>query len=207
MVPHTTRGLVSFVKSPGNPVTLRSTAPTQRNPVDGSRSQFRSGILTIYTNHAEELELPPGVDISPVVRTALASTQTQGALSASPSSVAKGRLAKQRGRKDRVQKIGYRCTVYLVMGFEVSQIVPTPLGGGIKQLAYVCRLPSPPMRFNADAHDFRSGDVSSKHWCSFTLFWSPYGSRCRLAVIVLRPTEHSMLHHSGVFAPLTLCPS
>ena len=114
----------------------RSTTPTPRNP-DGSRPQFRSGILAIHVNRAEGLELPSGIQTPPAVQTALASTQAQAALSISPSSVAQQRLAKQRGHKDSVQRVGCWWLPYLVMEFEVNQIVLTPLGGDIKQPVYM----------------------------------------------------------------------
>ena len=116
--------------------TSRSATPTPRNP-DGSRPQFRSGILAIHVNRAEGLELPPGVQIPPGVQDALASAQAQAALSISPSSVTQQRLAKQRGHKDSVQRIGCWWLPYLVMEFEVNQIVLTPLGGDIKQPVYM----------------------------------------------------------------------
>ena len=116
--------------------TSRSATPTPRNP-DGSRPQFRSGILAIHVNRAEGLELPPGIQIPPAVQTALASAQAQAALSISPSSVTQQRLAKQRGHKDSVQRIGCWWLPYLVMEFEVNQIVLTPLGGDIEQPVYM----------------------------------------------------------------------
>lgn len=126
--------------------TSRSTTPTPRNP-DGSRPQFRSGILAIHVNRAEGLELPSGTQIPPAVQNALASAQAQAALSVSPTSVTKQRLAKQRGHKDSVQRIGCWWLPYLVMEFEVNQIVLTPLGGDIKQPVYMyqatlCVLPA-----------------------------------------------------------------
>jgi len=116
--------------------TSRSATPTPRNP-DGSRPQFRSGILAIHVNRAEGLELPPGVQVPPAVQDALASAQAQAALSISPSSVTQQRLAKQRGHKDSVQRIGCWWLPYLVMEFEVNQIVLTPLGGDIEQPVYM----------------------------------------------------------------------
>src|ERR1700753_224963 len=116
--------------------TSRSTTPTPRNP-DGSRPQFRSGILAIHVNRAEGLELPPGVQIPPAVQNALATTQAQAASSVSPSSVTKQRLAKQRGHKDSVQRVGCWWLPYLVMEFEVNQIVLTPLGGDVQKPVYM----------------------------------------------------------------------
>lgn len=116
--------------------TSRSATPTPRNP-DGSRPQFRSGILAIHVNRAEGLELPPGIQIPPAVQNALASAQAQAALSVSPSSVTQQRLAKQRGHKDSVQRIGCWWLPYLVMEFEVNQIVLTPLGGDVEQPVYM----------------------------------------------------------------------
>lgn len=130
-------------QSPGNSSlsiqdmdTSRSTTPTPRNP-DGSRPQFRSGILAIHVNRAEGLELPPGVQVPSAVQSALTSSQAQAALSISPSSVTKQRLAKKRGHKDSVQRIGCWWLPYLVMEFEVNQIVLTPLGGDIEQPVYM----------------------------------------------------------------------
>ena len=116
--------------------TSRSTTPTPRNP-DGSQPQFRSGILAIHVNRAEGLELPSGTQIPSPVQNALASAQAQAALSVSPSSVTQQRLTKQRGHKDSVQRIGCWWLPYLVMEFEVNQIVLTPLGGDIEQPVYM----------------------------------------------------------------------
>ena len=130
-------------QSPGNSTlsiqdmdTSRSATPTPRNP-DGSRPQFRSGILAIHVNRAEGLGLPVGVQIPPAVQTALATTKAQAVLSISPSSVTKQRLAKQRGHKDSVQRVGCWWLPYLVMEFEVNQIVLIPLGGDIKQPVFM----------------------------------------------------------------------
>ena len=114
----------------------RSTTPTPRNP-DGSQPQFRSGILAIHVNRAEGLELPSGTQIPSPVQNALTSAQAQAALSVSPSSVTQQRLTKQRGHKDSVQRIGCWWLPYLVMEFEVNQIVLTPLGGDIEQPVYM----------------------------------------------------------------------
>ena len=145
--------------------TSRSTTPTPRNP-DGSRPQFRSGILAIHVNRAEGLELPTGCPIPPAVQTALTSTQAQAASSVSPSSVAKQRSVKQRGHKDSVQRVGCWWLPYLVMEFEVNQIVLTPLGGDIKQPVYMYQATlyvffhHPLMQPNADAYVIYSSDVS-----------------------------------------------
>jgi hypothetical protein len=101
----------------------RSTTPTPRNP-DGSRPQFRSGILAIRIERAEGLELPSGVQTPPAVQAALGTA-------ASPSRAIK------LGGRESVRRIGCWWLPYLVVEYEVNQIVLTPVSGNIEQPVYM----------------------------------------------------------------------
>jgi serum/glucocorticoid-regulated kinase 2 len=113
----------------------RSTTPTPRNP-DGD-PQFRSGLLIIHVNRAEGLELPAGTALPPAVKTALESQQAKAAASVSPSSVTQQRLAKGKGNRDSIQRTQCWWLPYLVMEFEVNQVLLTPLGGDVAKPVYM----------------------------------------------------------------------
>jgi serum/glucocorticoid-regulated kinase 2 len=113
----------------------RSTTPTPRNP-DG-KPQFRTGLLAIHVNRAEGLELPAGSNMPPAVQIALDSAQARAAESVSPSSVTQQRLAKGRGNRDSIQRTQCWWLPYLVMEFEVNQVLLTPLGGDVSKPVYM----------------------------------------------------------------------
>jgi len=113
----------------------RSTTPTPRNP-DG-KPEFRSGLLAIHVNRAEGLELPAGSAMPPAVQIALDSQAAKAAASVSPSSVTQQRLAKGRGNRDSIQRTQCWWLPYLVMEFEVNQVLLTPLGGDVAKPVYM----------------------------------------------------------------------
>jgi serum/glucocorticoid-regulated kinase 2 len=114
---------------------VRSTTPTPRNP-DGN-PLFRSGLLAIHVNRAEGLELPAGSSMPPAVQTALDSQQAKAAASVSPSSVTQQRLATGKGSRDSIQRTQCWWLPYLVMEFEVNQVLLTPLGGDVAKPVYM----------------------------------------------------------------------
>ncbi|EDR13258.1 uncharacterized protein LACBIDRAFT_308922 [Laccaria bicolor S238N-H82] len=117
----------------------RSTTPTPGNP-DGKekKPKFRSGLLTIRVLWAEGLGLPAGVAVPPSVQSALTSQQAKVAASVSPSSVHKQRLAnKSRGNRDSIQRMQCWWLPYLVMEYEVNQVLITPLGGELDKPLYM----------------------------------------------------------------------
>ncbi|GLB38393.1 putative haspin like kinase domain containing protein [Lyophyllum shimeji] len=116
--------------------TPRSTTPTPGNP-DGKPS-FRSGVLTIRVLWAEGLQLPPGTQLPPAVQATLASQQAKLAASVSPSSVHQHRLAKSKGSRDsNIQRTQCWWLPYLVMEYEVNQVLITPLGGELEKPLYM----------------------------------------------------------------------
>ncbi|KAL0580624.1 Serine/threonine-protein kinase [Marasmius crinis-equi] len=114
----------------------RSTTPTPANP-DG-KPLPRSGLLTIRVMGGEGLALPAGVNIPPAVQNALASQQAKVAASVSPSSVQQQRLAKTRGTsRDSIQRTQCWWLPYIVMEYEVNQVLITPLGGELDKPLYM----------------------------------------------------------------------
>ncbi|KAJ3516692.1 hypothetical protein NLJ89_g960 [Agrocybe chaxingu] len=117
----------------------RSTTPTPSNP-DGKddKPTFRSGLLTIRVLWAEGLSLPAGVAVPPAVQSALNSQQAKVAASVSPSSVTQQRLAKKsRGDRDSIQRTQCWWLPYVVMEYEVNQVLITPLGGELDKPLYM----------------------------------------------------------------------
>ncbi|GJE98501.1 Pkinase-domain-containing protein [Phanerochaete sordida] len=112
----------------------RSTTPTPGNP-DGNLMP-RSGILAIRVLGAEGLSVPSG-NIPPAVAAALKSQQAQVAASVSPSSVNQQRLASKRSNRDSVQRMQCWWLPYIVMEFEVNQVLITPLGGDLQKPLYM----------------------------------------------------------------------
>ncbi|EKM51814.1 uncharacterized protein PHACADRAFT_127719 [Phanerochaete carnosa HHB-10118-sp] len=112
----------------------RSTTPTPGNP-DG-RPMPRSGILAIRVLGAEDLSVPGG-NIPPAVAAALKSQQAKVAASVSPSSVNQQRLASKRSNRDSVQRMQCWWLPYIVMEFEVNQVLITPLGGDLGKPLYM----------------------------------------------------------------------
>ncbi|KAF8229706.1 AGC/Akt protein kinase [Tricholoma matsutake] len=115
--------------------SIRSTTPTPAYP-EGKPSP-RSGLLAIRVLWAEGLSLPAGTGIPPVVQSALASQQAKIAASVSPSSVTQQRLAKTRGKRDSIQRTQCWWLPYLVMEYEVNQVLITPLGGDLQKPLYM----------------------------------------------------------------------
>lgn len=138
------------------PQLNRSTTPTPRNPErKDDKVTFRSGLLTIRVFGAEGIALPPGTALPPAVHQALASQQGKIAASVSPSSVNHQRLVnKSRGNRcvhslrhnqyfskfssrDSIQRTQCWWLPYLVMEYEVNQVLITPLGGELDKPLYM----------------------------------------------------------------------
>lgn len=136
----------------------RSTTPTPRNPEgNDEKVTFRSGLLTIRVFGAEGVALPPGTALPLAVQQALVSQQGKVAASVSPSSVNHQRLVnKSRGNRcvdmlrtsqssliydeilrDSIQRTQCWWLPYLVMEYEVNQVLITPLGGELDKPLYM----------------------------------------------------------------------
>ncbi|KAJ8579876.1 Pkinase-domain-containing protein [Rhizopogon salebrosus TDB-379] len=113
----------------------RSTTPTPSNP--SGKPTSRTGLLTIRVLWAEDLALPIGTSVPSAVQAALSTQQAKVAASVSPSSVTQRRLAKRHGAKDSVQRTQCWWLPYLVMEFEVNQVLITPLGGDLEKPLYM----------------------------------------------------------------------
>ncbi|KAH7928452.1 Pkinase-domain-containing protein [Leucogyrophana mollusca] len=113
----------------------RSTTPTPMNP--SGKPASRTGLLTIRVLWAEDLALPAGTAVPPAVQSALTTSQAKVAASVSPSSVTQRRLAKKHGAKDSIQRTQCWWLPYLVMEFEVNQVLITPLGGDVEKPLYM----------------------------------------------------------------------
>lgn len=121
--------------SAGTDEPPRSTTPTPGNP-DGKPTS-RTGLLTIRVLWAEDLALAPGVGIPPSVQAALSTQQARAAASVSPSSVVQKRLAKRHSARDSIQRTQCWWLPYLVMEFDVNQVLITALGGELKKPLYM----------------------------------------------------------------------
>lgn len=121
--------------SAGTDEPPRSVTPTPGNP-DGKPTS-RTGLLTIRVLWAEGLALPPGTAIPSAVQAALSTQQAKAAASVSPSSVMQKRLAKRHSAKDSMQRTQCWWLPYLVMEFEVNQILITSLGGDLEKPLYM----------------------------------------------------------------------
>ncbi|KAI6042647.1 kinase-like domain-containing protein [Pisolithus marmoratus] len=121
--------------SAGTDEPPRSITPTPGNP-DGKPTS-RTGLLTIRVLWAEGLSLPPGTAIPSAVQAALSTQQAKAAASVSPSSVVQKRLAKRHSAKDSMQRTQCWWLPYLVMEFEVNQILITSLGGDLEKPLYM----------------------------------------------------------------------
>ncbi|KIY44759.1 Pkinase-domain-containing protein [Fistulina hepatica ATCC 64428] len=117
----------------GDSSPLRSATPTPGNP--NGVPNFRAGLLAIRVLWAEGLALPAGTAIPPSMQAALDSQQAKVAASVSPSSVTQSRLAKSRGSS--IQRKQCWWLPYLVMEYEVNQILITPLGGDLQNPLYM----------------------------------------------------------------------
>jgi len=128
----------SNLRADADDLLNRSTTPTPltRNPTSG-KPDVRTGLLTIRVLWAEGLALPAGTSIPPSVQAALSSQQAKVAASVSPSSVTQQRLARVKGNRDSIQRARCWWLPYIVMEFEVNQIVITPLGGELDRPLYM----------------------------------------------------------------------
>ena len=116
----------------------RSTTPTPDNPNGDDNRVLSGGLLTIRMTSAEGLALPAGTAIPAVVEAALASHEAKIAESVSPSSVTQQRLAKKGHQaKDSIQRVQCWWLPYIVMEFDVNQVLITPLGGSIEAPVYM----------------------------------------------------------------------
>ncbi|KAH8825338.1 AGC/Akt protein kinase [Flagelloscypha sp. PMI_526] len=116
---------MSWLRSKKSVATLRSNGasptPTEPDPT----AEPRTGLLAIYVEHAEGLQLPTG---------ALASDQAIVAASASPGSVTQHRLAsRSKGNRDSVQRTQCWWLPYLLLEYEVNQVLIQPLGGNVQK--------------------------------------------------------------------------
>ncbi|KAF8476680.1 AGC/Akt protein kinase [Russula ochroleuca] len=112
--------------------STRSITPT---PGD-DKPRFRTGILSIRVLWAEGLSVSQGTSVPAVVQAALSSQQAKVAASISPASVSQSRLA-VRGKRDSIQRTQCWWLPYIVMEFEVNQILITPLGGELDKPLYM----------------------------------------------------------------------
>jgi serum/glucocorticoid-regulated kinase 2 len=112
--------------------STRSITPT---PGD-DKPHFRTGILSIRVLWAESLSVPQDTSVPAVVQAALSSQQAKVAASISPASVSQSRLA-ARGKRDSIQRTQCWWLPYIVMEFEVNQILITPLGGDLDKPLYM----------------------------------------------------------------------
>ncbi len=112
--------------------STRSITPT---PGD-DKPHFRTGILSIRVLWAEGLSVPHDTPVPAVVQAALSSQQAKVAASISPASVSQSRLA-HRGKRDSIQRTQCWWLPYIVMEFEVNQILITPLGGELDKPLYM----------------------------------------------------------------------
>lgn len=119
-------------------VSSNDTDPTL-NKADGM-PHFRSGVLTIGVRSAEGLSLPAGVSIPPAVQGALKSSEANVASCVSPSSVTQQRLAR-RANRESMQRVQCWWLPYIVMEFEVNQVLITPIGGQLSSPVYMYQTP------------------------------------------------------------------
>jgi len=113
----------------------RSTTPTPGNP--NGKPTSRTGLLTIRVLWAEGLRLPNGTELPSAVKATLSSQQAKEAASASPTSVMQKRLSSKRGNRDSVQRTQCWWLPYLVMEFDVNQVLINPLGGDLNKPLYM----------------------------------------------------------------------
>lgn len=115
-------------------MTPRSTTPTPSNP--NGKPYWTSGILAVRVMWSEGLVVPGGA-VPKAVQAALKSQQAKVAASVSPSSVTQQRLATRKSNRDSVQRTQCWWLPYLVMEYEVNQVVITPLGGDLEKPLYM----------------------------------------------------------------------
>ncbi|KZT28827.1 Pkinase-domain-containing protein [Neolentinus lepideus HHB14362 ss-1] len=113
----------------------KATMPTQGNP--GS-SRIAGGTLTISVSGAQGLSLPSGTLIPPAVQAAQVSQQAKATECVSLSSVREERLRERETKKrDSVERMQCWWLPYLILEFEVNQIIITPLGGVMENPVYM----------------------------------------------------------------------
>lgn len=125
------RSVLAADELPGLPA--RSTTPT---PASVRSEHGRSGLLTIGVKAAEGLELPSGTQVPAAVQAALSSAEARIAASVSPSSVTQQRLARK-SHRESMQRVQCWWLPYLVMEFEVNQVLITPVGGQLSSPVYM----------------------------------------------------------------------
>ena len=120
----------------GDGDSMRSTTPTPGNPRGGGGggSQLQPGLLTIRVSSAEGLAVS---SVPPAVQSALSSSEAQIAASVSPSSVTQQRLANGRNNRDSMQRVQCWWLPYIVLEFDVNQVLITPLGGDLSSPVYM----------------------------------------------------------------------
>ena len=107
-------------------------------PTPDDKPLSRTGMLTIRVLWAENLAVPAGTAVPAAVQSAMSSQQAQVAAAMSPSSVTQSRLAAAgKAKRDSVQRTQCWWLPYLVMEFEVNQILITPLGGELEKPLYM----------------------------------------------------------------------
>ncbi|KAF7977712.1 hypothetical protein HWV62_33507 [Athelia sp. TMB] len=113
--------------------------PSSQNEEAELVPQSRTGLLTIRVLWAEDLTLPAGSSTPPAVAAALASQQAKVAAAVSPSSVTQQRLLQKqkRGNRDSIQRAQCWWLPYIVMEFDVNQVLITSLGGEIAKPLYM----------------------------------------------------------------------
>lgn len=118
--------------TPSSPPSPRSTS---------LEPMSRTGLLTIRVLWAEDLSVPAGTATPPAVQAALSSQQAKIAAAVSPSSVTQQRhlqkQASKRGNRDSVQRAQCWWLPYMVMEFDVNQVLITSLGGDIGKPLYM----------------------------------------------------------------------
>lgn len=132
-----------MLKSLGMRKKASSATLRAEDPADSvtPEPQSRTGLLTIRVLWAEGLSLPEGTPMPPAVQAALASQQAKVAAAVSPSSVNQQRLlkkqAEKKGNRDSMQRAQCWWLPYLVMEFDVNQVLITSLGGDIEKPLYM----------------------------------------------------------------------
>ena len=115
--------------------------PSGSPPPSSLPPMSRTGLLTIRVLWAEDLSVPAGTATPPAVQAALSSQQAKVAAAVSPSSVTQQRhlqkQANKRGNRDSVQRAQCWWLPYLVMEFDVNQVLITSLGGDIEKPLYM----------------------------------------------------------------------
>ena len=106
--------------------------------------QKPAGLLTVEISSADGLALPPGTTLPPAVQAALRSTEATVAQSVNPSSVTQQRLVAAANKshlghhsRDSIQRVQCWWLPYIVMEFDVNQVLITPLGGSLECPVYM----------------------------------------------------------------------